>query len=158
MDVAVLDDEADDAVGRRHREFQAELRPVVVKPQGITLQAEGLREAAEPGGICLERVRKVLDSGSRAIAEPRSIRGDEAPPVGERRHHLAELERRRRIAVRQQKHGGVVGAGEAVEGLDAVHVDTRVAHPVERSHPSSPAAKPEPPVNVRIPAGRAAAE
>ncbi len=115
-DVAVLDDLRNDALGSQDGEPRADRRSEVVQVEHETLDAELRHEAVQHARVAVEAVVEVV--GRVAVPRAGIVRRDQAPPVREPRHEVAELVGGAGIAVRQEDHRRIWRACFTVEEFD----------------------------------------
>ena len=118
--VAVLDDQAGDALRVLERQPPADGRPVVHDVHRETLDAELVEQPVDQFGEAVEGVGESGAIRHVALAEARIVRRDHAVAVGQRRDQVAEHVRGGREAVQQQHDRRVRRPGLAIEDPHAV--------------------------------------
>ena len=115
--VAVLADDRGDALGMGEGQAETDGGAVIEDVERVAIQMQRLGESVDDLGEGIETIGETAAWGRLGVAEAGKVGGDHPELAGQFRNEGAEHVAGAGKAVQQQKHGGVGGAGDAVEHL-----------------------------------------
>jgi hypothetical protein len=111
----ILDYESLDALGVRQSHAKADGAAVVLHVEGVTREADGLREAFHDGGDVVECVGELRGVGPIVVTESRVIGSGEMIAIGEAVEERLKHARGRGKAVKEEEGGSIFESGFTVE-------------------------------------------